>query len=194
MKKLYNFSFYHLRTLRFLLILFVGLMLFSISSSAQIDIPILNEATDELVLEKANNTINSEVQLFQRGNYNQAQINQSRIFQYDLPNQAILIQNGFQNILKINQISSNGEIVATQNGVNNNLDLSVDGKNLRLSTFQDGNDNKIKQKITNSSNMDMNLIQKGDNNSIDQTLNNLNSIGMTIIQKGQNATIKVIHH
>jgi hypothetical protein len=184
-----------MKTFSFPFFLSICCMLFSISSSAQIRIPILNEATDQLLMERADIIINSELQLFQQGSSNQSEIIQSRSFQNDLPNQAIIIQNGIQNTLKIDQSTSNGVTLITQNGNNNNLDLLVDGENLKLTALQDGNNNEIKQTITQSANMDMNLIQEGNNHSIEQTFNNLNGLEkMTIIQKGQNAAIRVIHN
>ncbi|MFK7773562.1 MAG: hypothetical protein AB8F94_15540 [Saprospiraceae bacterium] len=173
----------------------ICLILSSFSSFAQIQIPVLNEATDELTMGKTMGIQENEVELSQKGFSNQVIISQDRPYQFDLPNQAILNQDGLQNMMKINQSTSNGLIVAKQDGDNNTLDVLVlEGENLNLTTFQQGSNNKIKQTHIQSVDVNLNLIQQGDNHTIEQTYNNQKGLNMTIIQKGQNAALRVIHN
>ena len=177
------------------LIFSICFTIISISSFGQTIIPVLNEATDQLNMNKPINSQENLIELNQQGNSNQTVITQGRLSQFDLPNQAILNQNGFQNIMMIDQNTTNGEIDATQNGNFNNLDLSIfDGESLNLNILQNGNNNEIKQTHFESVDVNLNLFQLGDNHSIEQIYNSQTGINMTIIQKGQNAAIRIKHN
>ena len=96
--------------------------------------------------------------------------------------------------MNLQQSSSKSKVVASQIGETNEVELILEGDDINMMILQDGNNNQIRQRVTESNHVDLNLIQEGNNHTIEQEFKNQSGIEMTIIQRGQNAQLKIIHN
>ncbi len=145
-----------------------------------------------LLLEEEINAQNGNQTIIQQeGRRNEAEIVQT-LTDSEKANIAQLLQSGDFNLAIIRQEGQNNKLALVQRGSNNYYELDLIGSNNKIGIVQQGNENRIVQKIDQVDNLDIELIQIGNDNEIIQVLEgNVENKELKIIQQGDGLRLQI---
>ncbi len=141
---------------------------------------------EEISAQNGNQTV-----LQQEGRRNEAEIVQ-RLTDREKANIAQVLQSGDFNLAIIRQEGQENKLAVVQQGSNNYYELDLIGSNNNIGIVQQGNDNRIVQKINQVDGLNIELIQIGNDNEIIQVLEgNIENKDIKIIQEGDGLRLKI---
>jgi len=147
-----------------------------------------------LLAEEINAQSGNQTVVQQTGVGNEAEIVQ-KLTASEKINIAQLIQSGEFNLAIVRQEGQANKLALVQQGSNNYYELDMVGSNNNIGIVQDGNDNRIVQKINQVDGLNIELIQIGNDNEIIQVLEgNIENKELKIIQLPLDFYLIVVYH
>lgn len=145
-----------------------------------------------LLLEQEINAQNGNKTIIQQeGIGNEAEIVQ-KLTDSEKANIAQILQSGEFNLAIVRQEGQANKLALVQQGSNNYYELDLVGSNNKIGIVQQGNENRIVQKINRVNDLDIELIQIGNDNEIIQILEgNIENKELKIIQQGDGLRLKI---
>ena len=145
-----------------------------------------------LLLEQEINAQNGNQAIIQQeGRDNETEIVQ-QLTDREKANIAQLLQSGEFNLAIVRQAGEANKLALVQQGSNNYYELDLIGSNNNIGIVQQGNDNRIVQKINQVNDLDIELIQIGNDNEIVQILEgNIENKELKIIQQGDGLSLRI---
>lgn len=145
-----------------------------------------------LLLEQEINAQNGNQAIIQQdGRGNETEIVQ-QLTDREKANIAQLLQSGEFNLAIVRQAGEANKLALVQEGSNNYYELDLIGSNNNIGIVQQGNDNRIVQRINQVNDLDIELIQIGNDNEIVQILEgNIENKELKIIQRGDGLSLRI---
>lgn len=145
-----------------------------------------------LLLEQEINAQNGNQTIVQQeGAGNETEIVQT-LTDSEKANIAQLLQSGEFNLAIVRQEGQANKLALVQQGSNNYYELDLIGSNNNIGILQQGDDNRIVQKISQVDGLNIELIQIGNNNEIIQVLEgNIENKEIKIIQEGNGLSLRI---
>jgi len=145
-----------------------------------------------LLLEQEINAQNgNQTVVQQEGRGNEAEIVQ-KLTDSEKANIAQLLQSGEFNLAIVRQEGQANKLALVQQGSNNYYELDLIGSNNNIGIVQQGNENRIVQKINQVDGLNIELIQIGNDNEIIQVLEgNIENKEIKIIQEGDGLRLQI---
>lgn len=165
-------------------------LLIALFACAQTPEDFLQESS--LLLQEEINAQNGNQTIVQQeGVDNNAEIVQ-KLSNRDKANIAQILQSGEFNLAIVRQEGQANKLALVQQGSNNYYELDLTGSNNNIGIVQQGNENRIVQKIDQVDGLDIELIQIGNNNEIIQVLEgNVENKEIKIIQEGDGLSLRI---
>jgi len=144
-----------------------------------------------LLAEEINAQSGNQTVVQQDGFGNQTEIVQ-KLTDSEKANIAQLLQSGEFNLAIVRQEGQANKLALVQRGSNNYYELDLVGSNNDIGIVQQGDDNRIVQRINQVDGLDIELIQIGNDNEIIQVLEgNIENKEIKIIQEGDGLSLRI---
>ncbi len=144
-----------------------------------------------LLAEEINAQSGNQTVIQQEGLGNETEIVQ-KLTASEKANIAQILQSGEFNLAIVRQEGQANKLALVQQGSNNYYELDLIGSNNNIGIVQQGNDNRIVQKVNQVDGLDIELIQIGNDNEIVQILEgNIENKELKIIQEGDGLSLRI---
>ena len=144
-----------------------------------------------LLQEEINSQNGNQTIVQQEGRRNKSEIVQ-KLTDREKANIAQILQSGDFNLAIVRQEGQANKLALVQQGSNNYYELDLIGSNNNIGIVQQGNENRIVQRINQVDGLNIELIQIGNNNEIIQVLEgNVENKEIRVIQEGNGLSLRI---